>query len=155
MLTHPVVGVASKSAPLGQVKPKAVEHEAKEKRRKHGAAYAAMKVRFIPLVASTYGEVNDEMIRLIWATARRAASTQLVELDATNQGEKSPDRKGQIYTQMRGVVAAAVAHAAVARIIHCVVLDGCGLARRQYRKRKQPEYDLAEALSSQTSCTMA
>ena len=65
---------------------------------------------------------------------------------------KSSDRKGQIYTQMRGVVAAAVAHASTARIMHSALLDGCGLPKRQYRKRKQlPEYDISEALSSQTS----
>ena len=97
-------------------------------------------------------QIIDEMIRLIWAIARRAASTRFVELDAANQGEKSSDRKSQIYTQMRGVVAAAVAHAGVARIMHSVLLDGCGLPKRQYRKRKQqPEYDIHEALSSQTS----
>jgi len=151
-LTHPFVGVASKSAPLGKVKPKAVAAKAREKRSKHAQAYEVAKLRFIPLVASTYGEVNDEMIRLIWAIARRAAVARVVELDATNQGEKSSDRKGQIYTQMRGVVAAAVAHASTARIMHSALLDGCGLPKRQYRKRKQlPEYDISEALSSQTS----
>ena len=70
-----------------------------------------------------YHEVNDEMIRLIWAIARRAAVARVVELDAANQGEKSSDRKGQIYTQMRGVVAAAVAHASVARIMHSALLE--------------------------------
>lgn len=151
-LTHPVVGVASKKAQLGQIKPRAVAEEARDKRNKHARPYEVAKLRFIPLIASTYGEVNDEMIRLIWAIARRAASTRFVELDAANQGEKSSDRKGQIYTQMRGVVAAAVAHAGVARIMHSALLDGCGLPKRQYRKRKQqPEYDIHEALSSQTS----
>ena len=126
--------------------------EAREKRSKHARAYEVAKLRFIPLVASTYGEVNDEMIRLIWAIARRAAVARVAELEAANQGEKSSDRKGQIYTQMRGVVAAAVAHASVARIMHSALLDGCGLSKRQYRKRKQlPEYDISEALSSQTS----
>jgi len=115
-LTHPIVGVASKKAQLGQIKPRAVAEEARDKRVKHARPYEVAKLRFIPLIASTYGEVNDEMIRLIWAIARRAASTRFVELDAANQGEKSSDRKGQIYTQMRGVVAAAVAHAGVARI---------------------------------------
>ena len=40
-LTHPVVGVASKSAPLGKVqsKPKAVVAEAREKRNKHAQPY--------------------------------------------------------------------------------------------------------------------
>ena len=63
------------------------------------------------------------MIRLIWAIARRAAVARVVELDAANQGEKSSDRKGQIYTQMRGVLAAAVAHASVARIMHSALVD--------------------------------
>ena len=47
---------------------------------------------------------------------------------------------------MRGVVAAAVAHASTARIMHSALLDGCGLPKRQYRKRKQlPECDISEA----------
>ena len=49
-LAHPVVGIASKSAPLGKVKPNAVVAEAREKRSKHAQAYEVAKLRFIPLV---------------------------------------------------------------------------------------------------------
>ena len=149
-LTHPFVGTASKSAPLGKVKAKALSVAAGSKHTKHAPAYEALNVRFIPLVATSYGEINDEMIRLVWAIARRAAAARFAELDANILGAKSQDRKGQIYTQMRGVIAAAVAHASIARIIHSPVLDGCDKPHPKGRAKKRPEYNLVDAMSTQT-----
>jgi hypothetical protein len=65
---------------IGTWKNSALNQRFTSKRNKHQEAYANQDLLFLPLVASTYGVIQHDFLRLLWILADKSASS-------TNVGE--------------------------------------------------------------------
>ena len=75
---HPVSGTTSpQGQPVGTWKPRVMSDRFSHKNTKHSHDYSIQNLCFVPLVASTFGVLNDEFLRLLWLATSNARGSGL------------------------------------------------------------------------------
>jgi hypothetical protein len=121
-ISHPCRGaMTSATNRYGSWSDDVLEVRYREKRGKYDQAYTSLRCLFVPLVASTYGVLHSEFLRLLWVLSdvtldpSSSAPLQIGEVRHGKPG-RALSRHG-LFAKLRARVCSAIAFASAGRIL--------------------------------------
>jgi hypothetical protein len=119
-VTHPFVGGYTGQAIYGDLKDQS-EDRYRAKRRKYDAAYTSLHSLFVPLVATTYGVLHPEFLRLLWALSDvtlEPTSSAPLHIGEVRHGKpgRALTRSG-LFAKLRARVSSGIAFASAGRML--------------------------------------
>ena len=121
-ITHPVGGSPTSPSQAHTIGlwhvPSRIDVRYNAKKSKHFQPYSSLDILFLPLVASTYGVLHPDFLRLLWMIAEKATSpADTGEIRGAQTPEDQASLRKCLFFKAKARVSCTVARAAAGRIM--------------------------------------